>query len=88
MGIKQQALQSLFHNPDWEQVIEIEKNYREQCLLDMMRLNLNDPAFAIKAAYFKGSVETIVKLWALRDTIRKHGESPNKKGEENADNES
>jgi len=60
----------------------MEVRLRDEYILQMMRIGLDDPAYERKAAYYKGAYSAVVQLWSNRDRIRK---GHTKKENENAD---
>lgn len=80
MSEQSDALNHMFHQPQWVEVIKIEQKFREDQLLKMIAVKVDDPAYDKKVAYHKGAVEAITLLWALRDVCRR--EKPKEKNHE------
>lgn len=81
---RREALNHLFHQPEWEGVVSVEIEVREKAILDMIALAPNDPHRAANTAYFKGKVDAIAEVWRARGLAMKNDPSKDLKGEANA----
>lgn len=57
--------------PEWEALLSLEKDFREESILNLIRVPVADPARAEKTAYWKGRIDALSGLVELRDRLRK-----------------
>lgn len=65
------TLEELFQHPGWIKLIELERAFRDDEILKMMKVPLDDPSYERKVSHHRSLALAIAQLWNLRDTLRR-----------------
>lgn len=86
MSQKSDAINFLASQPQWAELIQLEKGLREDFILRSLSVPIKDSTHDKEVCYYKGAIHAIQKLWDMRESIRKEkGKSENQNNHDESD---
>ena len=68
---RREALEHLFHQPEWEAVVEMEREFRDDNIFKSLKVPRDHPNYAVEVAFLQGTAQAIVEIWGLRGMLRR-----------------
>lgn len=61
----------VFNLPEWQALVEVEKELREAAILEHIAVRYDDPHKESRRDYWKGQMDAYLSLWSARNNILK-----------------